>query len=171
MSLLALLERGEAEARERAQALLRARARKLAARAETNEGRETSRVVTFSLSGTVYGLPIGELIGLVKLRSLTMIPGASGHVAGVVAWRGGLLAVLDLAASLGVPLVGLQDLEYVMVVGSPRGPVGLLIEQLSDIVDVPVDAFRPGLGAPWQRAVTPDLVIILELSTLLAGAP
>ena len=62
----------------------------------------TRGLITFSVGDARYAAPVEEVAGLLDADRISLLPGRNGPMAGVVAFRGGVVPVLDLAASLGV---------------------------------------------------------------------
>lgn len=59
------------------------------------------RHLTFRLSGGRFALPEGAVAAIGEDRPLRRLPRAPAGVAGLAAWRGAVVTVLDLAALLG----------------------------------------------------------------------
>ncbi len=62
----------------------------------------TRGLITFDVGAARYAAPVEEVAGLLDADRLSLLPGRNGPVAGVVAFRGGVVPVLDLAAALHV---------------------------------------------------------------------
>lgn len=62
----------------------------------------TRALVTFSVGDGRYAAPVEEVAGLLDVDRLSRLPGRNPSMAGVVAFRGIVVPVLDLAAALGV---------------------------------------------------------------------
>lgn len=117
------------------------------------------------------GVPLAQIMEVFRPTEMSAVPGARPPVAGVMAWRGRVLTVLDLAhARPAAPALG--DATRVIVVGEGRAAFGLLADHVDD-----VRAIAPGdLGAPddsslaragIMRGVTPDALVVLDATALL----
>jgi chemotaxis signal transduction protein len=129
--------------------------------ARTQSGKATHRVATFASAGQWLAVPAGQVAEAVDAEGVTRMPGASDWYTGVVRFGGALLPVIDLARWYGV--AGNADASTIVVVEDGEARVGLLVDQLGevvevgaeDIVDVPVQARgQPGAArAGRARAV------------------
>jgi chemotaxis signal transduction protein len=62
----------------------------------------TRALVTFSVGEGRYAVPVEEVAGLLDADRLSQLPGRNAPMAGVVAFRGIVVPVLDLAAALEI---------------------------------------------------------------------
>jgi len=62
----------------------------------------TRALVTFSVGDQRYAAPVEEVAGMLDADRLSQLPGRNPSMAGVVAFRGIVVPVLDLAVALGV---------------------------------------------------------------------
>jgi len=62
----------------------------------------TRGLITFNVGDARYAAPVEEVAGLLDADRISPLPGRNGPMAGVVAFRGGVVPVLDLAAALDV---------------------------------------------------------------------
>lgn len=97
------------------------------------------RMVSFTLAGQEYALPIEDVQEIVQLpEAVTALPQAPAHVRGVISLRQRLLPLVDLRSlfRLGTPA---QDTHQRIVVVSPRGfgPVGLVTDAVKEVLSVP----------------------------------
>lgn len=162
-----------------ARALLHRRAARLAS--ETDPTRRAPRGELFLAvrlgARERYGIPYRWLDEIVRPRGLTAVPGTPDFVAGVMARRGQLLAVLDLARLLGVAEGepgGEDDGETRLVMVNAAGyRVGLRVAEV-----LGNDHFRPeSLGAhpagadageaTWITGIHAGEVAMLNLDALL----
>ena len=62
----------------------------------------TRGLITFDVGDAHFAAPVEEVAGLLDADRISLLPGRNGPMAGVVAFRGGVVPVLDLAAALEV---------------------------------------------------------------------
>jgi purine-binding chemotaxis protein CheW len=77
-------------------------------------------------------------------------------VAGVVNLRGAILSVVDLRAFFGLEPVPAGERARILVAEAPGMTVGLVVEQVEEIADVPAGEVKPPL-AP-ARGIAEDYV-------------
>jgi purine-binding chemotaxis protein CheW len=130
------------------------------------------------LGGERIAFPAGEVESVVEIESLTPIPAAAPHVAGLTALRSRVLTVID-------PLVAIdphrrQDSPHEAVVVVHDGhPYALLVEGVEDVVEAEgeVSAVPAALAGGWARIAAGlveaegDLLLLADLPALIAGAP
>lgn len=119
----------------------------------------------FQLGDDRYALPAQEVVEVLPLRRLKQVPEAPAWVAGVFEHRGRVTPVIDLSRRvLGRPALPRSSTRVVLVRFDPqlgeRSPVlGLILEQATDTLRLPAEAFKasgleasqPGYLGPLQR--------------------
>ncbi|HXS34342.1 MAG TPA: chemotaxis protein CheW [Solirubrobacterales bacterium] len=117
--------------------------------------------------GEHYALPVAGVREVATLGYLTPVPGAPRAVLGVWNLRGDVMAVIDLAALLGLQS-GAQD--RVVVVEDRDRRAGLAVESLVDVGSVPASV-DPVESEHLLGAVLIDRtpVGILDLGVVLAA--
>ena len=102
--------------------------------------------VLFSLLGTSYAVPIGQVTDLEKLPALTAVPHVPDFVLGVANLRGDIIAVLDLRTFLGFEQSERLDQGRVLIVrvGEDQTTSGLVVDEVQGIRSIP----GGDIGAP-----------------------
>ena len=136
-------------------------------------------LITFEVSGQLFGLDIMAIREIRAWTPATRLPQVPHYVAGVVNLRGTVLPVIDLAARLGWAATETTSRHAIIVVQLGGQTLGLIVESVSDIVALPDDALQPppqtghddvvpflqGLAALGDR-----MVMVLDLERLGASA-
>src|SRR5579864_5148739 len=65
--------------------------------------------------------------------ALTPVPHSQPYVNGLLDLRGTIIPVIDLALRLGMPALKPTSTSVIVVVESPRGPIGLLVDEVCDL--------------------------------------
>ena len=102
--------------------------------AASAEGRQ---IVTFNVDDRVFGIDVGVVREIKGWQEATPLPHAAPYVRGVINLRGLILAVYDLRARLGGGLTSATPKHVNLVVDVADRTAGLLVDAVSDIVDVP----------------------------------
>jgi purine-binding chemotaxis protein CheW len=129
------------------------------------------------LAGERIALAAADVEAVVEIESLTRVPGAAGHVAGLAALRSRVLTVIDCLASLD-PSGRLPEgkAEAVMAVIDGH-PYALLVEAVEDVVEASSER-RPAtasLTGGWRRIglatieAEGDLLLLADVEALVAG--
>lgn len=100
--------------------------------------------LSFYLGNEEYALDIQEVSELIKPRDLTELPQVPSYLCGIITLRGEVIPVVDLKVRLG--LVSIEpadiDLQRVVVCEGKDQRVGLLVDQISQVVCLPADSIE-----------------------------
>lgn len=134
--------------------------------------------VSVQLGTTEYGLPLASVREVLRAPAITPTPAAPADICGIAQVRGTLLAVVDLGTRLGGPAAAATG-RLVVVHGADGEPLGLLVDAIGGLVEVPGDLqpapaeAEAALPAHWLAgiaALPPDrLVAVLNLDRVLSG--
>jgi purine-binding chemotaxis protein CheW len=113
------------------------------------------RLVSFSVAGQEYALDIAKVQEIVQLpERVSELPGAPGHVLGVISLRQRLLPLVSLRTLFGLPRLAYSEQHRIVVTSLPGGlNVGLVTDSVKEVLSVPsaqVDAM-PGMLAADQQ--------------------
>ncbi len=143
---------------------------------------ETHQVLTFVLGSETYGVDILRVQEIRGWSAVTKIPNSPPHVLGVLNLRGSIVPVVDLRKRFS-----LEQAEYtaitVIIVLSVRGEAGrrdfgVVVDGVSDVVDVQASAVRPTPDLGCRAAtdhirglvpVNDRMVVLLDLDRLIGG--
>jgi purine-binding chemotaxis protein CheW len=162
---------GPARGTPEANALLADRAKRLAQPAAQAPVGQAD-VLIFELAGERYGIESRYVQAVFVLRQRAPLPGAQPPIHGVTAWRGELLTLLELRATLGLPVDSLNDLARVIVLGKGKAAFGILTDAVHHIVPVDLARLYPpqeaAAGArPYLKGLTGDALLVLAPEHLL----
>ncbi|MFZ4533321.1 MAG: chemotaxis protein CheW [Alsobacter sp.] len=149
---------------------------------DSMSNRETSasseamqRIVTFKVDGRSFGVDVASVREIKGWQPTTPLPNAALHVLGVINLRGAIIAVYDLRRRLGLGASTISRSSVVIVVDLGERLAGLLVDAVSDIVDIQVSALRPapeiaGEGDDILQALVvkgDDVVALLDLASVI----
>lgn len=135
--------------------------------------------LTFRLGDEEYGVEILAVQEIKGGAAITPIPGTPPHVRGVMNLRGTILPVVDLRARLGGGAGGAGPFPVIVVVRIGERMVGLLVDAVSDVVELaaadiqPAPALGPQAGARIVSGIGQAgerLVVLLDAGEVLEGA-
>jgi purine-binding chemotaxis protein CheW len=104
---------------------------------------EPRQIVTFKVDDRIFGINVGAVREIKGWQETTPLPHVASYVRGVINLRGLILAVYDLRARLGGSLTVPTAKHVNLVVDVADRTAGILVDAVSDIVDVPAHAIRP----------------------------
>ena len=70
--------------------------------AEQTDTLTETQLVVFDLAGEYYGVDIGDVREIIRMQTVTKVPGAPSFVEGVINLRGEVLPVIDLRKRLNI---------------------------------------------------------------------
>lgn len=101
----------------------------------------------------------------------TKLPHSPDYIIGVINLRGTILPIMDLSARLGMGLSQPSERHVIIVVHLRDKTLGLLVDSVSDILDVgpdhlrPVPEVNPSMSSEmFNRVIVIDKRIICEIS-------
>jgi purine-binding chemotaxis protein CheW len=144
----------------------------------------TLNVLVGLLGGERYGLEVSHVREIYPLAQLTPVPCTPDFVAGIFSARGRLISVIDLRAFLNLPnLPATRSSEppeqqgtsqtKIVVVATPDLEIGLLVDEVVDVVTVFKDELESILTTQMSRhaelvqGLAPGMLVVLNLKALL----
>lgn len=99
--------------------------------------------VLFGVGDAEYVIPADAVVQMETYAGATRVPGAPGHVAGLVQLRGRVVPVLDLRLRFGLEPVERTGDSRLVVVHHAGRTVGLLADRAREVVHLGDDSFHP----------------------------
>lgn len=125
----------------------------------------TEKYLIFSSDSLMYGIKAEQVNDIITDYAITYLPQVPGYVKGVINLRGQIIPIVDIRLRLGkLP----QDSFCCIVVNVDGNEVGILVDMVEQMVDVPLDAILPVPTSSGQAMVSgmctlPDGHTMLEL--------
>ncbi|MGY5810011.1 chemotaxis protein CheW [Rhizobium sp. LEGMi198b] len=138
----------------------------------------TLEIIAFHLSDRQFCIRTTSIREIRGWAAATPLPHAPPHLLGVMNLRGSVIPVIDLAAKLGVPSAVDTSRSAIVVVEVGQGVIGLVVDQVSDILSISGDRIQPipDLGTAFDPAfahgIIPlehDMVCFLNLHHMFAN--
>ena len=121
-------------------------------------GAALQQILSFVLGDEVHGIPILHVQEIKCAPSVTTLPQAPDYVRGAMNLRGTIVPIVDLRRRFGLPPLAGGSRNVVVVVNVRDRVVGLIVDSVSEVVDV----------RPEQVVAVPELAGAAGVS-LLAG--
>jgi purine-binding chemotaxis protein CheW len=96
-------------------------------------------VVIFRLADEYYAVDIQAVQEIVRMQTITSIPGSESWVEGITNLRGRVVPVIDLRRRCGVTANEPASETRIVVVSSSNGMVGLIVDAVSEVMRIPAD--------------------------------
>ncbi len=163
--------------------ILEERARTLAKTlAKETDRDEIMRLVTFKIGEERYGVDAALLLEIkpLKANEWSLVPSTPDFIVGVVNIRGRIYSVMDVGRYLGLPLRPISDTTHILLVkggereGEDEMELCILADDVPQVTSIPAarvqpsPATAPGRTQEYVRGVVDDMLVILDLSRLLA---
>lgn len=100
-------------------------------------------LIAFRIGDQEFCVDIMQVREIRGWTQATPLPRAPAFVKGVINLRGAVLPIVDLGARLGLTTTEPTARHVIMVVNQGGRTIGLLVEAVSDIIDVTEDMVQP----------------------------
>ncbi len=104
-------------------------------------GRE-EQIVAFHLDAETYGIDIAMIQEIIRLPEITRVPRTTPDVEGVINLRGRIVPVVNLRTRLGLGDKTRPATARVIVVESPEGTVGLVVDGVQGVLCLPASGIE-----------------------------
>jgi chemotaxis signal transduction protein len=134
----------------------------------------TRRLLVFNIGGSSFACDMDSFREIVPMQHITRLPGAPNTVRGLINLRGTIVTVIDGGTSLGKQAhAGAEGL--ILLVDYFDRWIGVGVDDVRDIQDVPIDQFGAGDQAeiPLPGTVTGAVeiegqrVLVLDIKTVV----
>jgi len=140
---------------------------------------ETKQFSTFRVDDLFLGIEVIKVQEVIRFQEMTVIPLAPSVIEGLINLRGQIIIAIDTRRSLGLPPATGETLPMNVVIHSGDAIVSLLVDDVGDVIDVPLDAFStvPDNMPAQQRELISGvydlregLMLVLDTTQLLLNA-
>jgi purine-binding chemotaxis protein CheW len=132
--------------------------------------------ILFTVAGTTYGLPSGDVRHIEMIEDVTRVPNAPPFIDGVVFSRGQVVPVVNLRARFGFERAAVDLRSRLIVVQSSGRMIGLVADAAREFVNLPPDAIQPpndalsGMSGRYVEGIASigdRLILVLSLDRIL----
>ncbi len=139
-----------------------------------------SNLISFEVDGETYGVDITSVREIRAWSGATVLPNTAEFVRGVMNLRGAVIPIIDLRARFGRGQTETTATHVVVVVDIDGKWVGLLVDAVSDIVDIADSQIQPAADFAVTQdesgvllgvaAVEERMIALINTEALLDGA-
>lgn len=108
-----------------------------------NESTGEVQMVIFDLAKEHYGVDISDVREIMRMQSITRVPGVSSFVEGVINLRGKVLPVIDLRKRLGLTVSEQTKDSRIVVIDITSGEIGVIVDAVLEVLRVPKSTIEP----------------------------
>ncbi len=101
------------------------------------------KYLLFNLGNEVYGIDIKYVIEIIELQKITEVPDMPEYIKGVINLRGKIIPAMDLRIRFSIVKRAYNDRNCIIIVKVADKPVGLIVDTVEDVQDIPIDSIEP----------------------------
>lgn len=101
------------------------------------------KYMTFKLGSEYYGLKIQYVKEIITFQAITVIPETEDYIKGLINLRGKILPVIDISIRFKQVPFEYNDRTSIIVIDVKSTTVGLIVEQIADVVEIPAEDILP----------------------------
>lgn len=147
--------------------------------AQTSDDTEGAvKYLLFRLGDEEYGIRVSHVREIIGMRPVTELPDSPAYVKGIINLRGKVIPVLDVRLRFNLEELDHNERTCIIVVDVERLSVGLIVDTVSEVVDIPpsqvemaptASAGSAGCCIEGLGKVGKAVKILLDTSKLLLG--
>jgi purine-binding chemotaxis protein CheW len=143
-----------------------------------NSQQETRQYSTFRVDDLLLGIEVVKVQEIIRRQEMTVVPLASQAIEGLINLRGQIVVAINTRRSLGLPRQE-NDRGANVVIRSDDAAVSLLVDEIGDVIDVPLDRYAPvpeNMPSEQKELIEcvydlkEGLLLVLDTSRLLQNA-
>lgn len=104
---------------------------------------QKDKFLTFKIGDEEFGIPIEHVIEIVGIQKITEVPDMPDFVKGVINLRGKVIPVMDIRLRFKMESIAYDDRTCVVVVNVGDVTIGLVVDTVSEVVDIPEENVSP----------------------------
>jgi purine-binding chemotaxis protein CheW len=140
---------------------------------------ETRQYATFRVRDLFFGIEVVKVQEVIRQQEMTAVPLAPNAIEGLINLRGQIVIAIDTRRSLGLPNLEGEDVRANIVIQSDDAAISLLVDEIGDVIDVPLSAYAPvPENMPQEQReliecvydVKEGLMLVLDTARLLQNA-
>ena len=108
-----------------------------------DENTQKDMFFTFQVGKEEYGISISYVNEVIGLQKITKVPDMPDFIKGVINLRGKVIPVMDVRHRFQMEAIPYNDRTCVVVIDLQDNPIGLVVDAVSDVVDIPADKIDP----------------------------
>lgn len=144
--------------------------------AEIESALDIVQLVSFIIDEVEYGVDILAVHEILRLPEITRLPNVPRYIRGVINLRGNVIPVVDVRERFGLSKAKFTDLTRIIVVEIGEKLVGLLVDNVHQVVRIPDKDIDPpsdlieGVSEDFIKGIgklRDRLIVILNLGNIL----
>lgn len=127
-----------------------------------------TELISFNVAGQAFCVDVMRVREIKGWIPATPLPHTPSYMRGVIDLRGAILSIVDLASRLGFPPTDPSARHVIIVVELKGDVVGLLVESVSDILNIDPSTIQP--TPDFANEITRQLVagLVAQNGTMIS---
>lgn len=111
----------------------------------------TRKFVTFRTENLLFGIQVEDVVEIITNYPITRVPMVPPYVRGIINLRGQTIPLLDMRMRLNIAP---KDNDCIIVLNVNEMQIGILVDTVCQIIDIPVDSILPVPSHNAQKYVS-----------------
>lgn len=116
--------------------------------------RRIEEFLGFRLDNEEYCVWIRSIKEIIRPPEITSIPRSPSEIRGLISLRGTIVPIFDIRRRLGLPAGDMGPKSRIVVVVLDAGPVGMVVDHVTEVISVDADALEPPPPTMGEREAT-----------------
>lgn len=147
---------------------------------ETVENTMEGLYLTFILEDLTYGVEVEYVREIVDLHKITVVPGVTDYIKGLINLRGQVIPVIDVRLRFGLEFKDYHSRTCIIIVEVEHTKVGLIVDQVSDVLVIPDQNIQPppvSEQSDQQKflkafgKINGEVKLLIDIGKVIAGVP
>ena len=110
------------------------------------------KYLTFFVESREYGIEIKYITEIISVQGITPVPHTHGYLKGIINLRGTVVPVIDMRLRFSLPEIPYDDRTCIIVVSMDEMTIGLIVDDVQEVVDIDDDHIQPPPAITPQNA-------------------
>ncbi len=110
---------------------------------DEDEDTQKDKYLTFAIGTESYGLEIYSITEILGIQNITTVPDMPECIKGVINLRGKVIPVMDVRKRFHMESVEYNDRTCIIVTDTEDMQMGLIVDTVKEVVDIPTDSIDP----------------------------
>ncbi len=133
------------------------------------------KYLTFHIGNEDYGISIRFVTEIIGMQKITEVPETPVYIKGVINLRGKVIPVMDIRLRFNMDARAYDERTCVIVVNHNDIAVGLVVDTVSEVVDIPSGSIEPspvfntakGHFIEGMGKIADEIKMLVEINRLL----
>ena len=118
---------------------------------DDEEDTQKNKYLTFHVGTEDYGIEIENVTEIIRMQKIADLPNVPDYVQGVINLRGKVIPVVDMRKKFKLEEREYDDRTCIIVVNVNNTLVGLVVDSVNEVVNIPKEEIEPPLNTVGQE--------------------